>query len=750
NAGFTVISNAQMDPIVMENYAASPAVRFGDDESEISTPHIRRDFPETWLWMDMASTDINGTLTVTGVVPDSITNWQISAFSISPDHGLGIIDRPLSLNVLKQFFITMNLAYAIMKTEVAEVEIFVYNYFNQSQESKVTLFNQREQFQFYNEQNESSSALEQSQNISIPANSVRKVKFLLKPTTTGNLLIYVTAEATTAKDAIQQTLRVTPGGLQYYRNIPRFIEVESSTQSFNDLKLIIPRVATSGSENITFSVEGILLGAALTNLGNLIRLPTGCGEQNMLNLVPSVIALEYMSNTGTLNDAIKKKAIDYLQKGYQNQLNYKLPDGSFSVFGKSDGRGSVFLTAFVAKTLRIAEKHITVDTDVVNSAYEWLKKQQESDGKFVEHGKVHHRTIQGGLSGNVALTAYTLIAFLEHKNLAQRYKSVVDKGASFISDQVPKLSKPYELALASYVLQLAMHPQRNIPLDKLLEHSKVDADLTKRWWDSGTTSIETAAYALLTYINRGMYVDAKPIMEWLVSQRYDKGGFDNTQNTFLGLQALSEYSQKLSSSRNNYEITISYDDDQRQIVQVDAESSLRSQYLTLPSSVRNVNVAITGTGTGVFQIAYQYNVVAADSEPRFEIINTVRKGGSADTIELKVCSRFKPKNQFEVTNMVLMEILFPSGYVVADKTRKQLKTVKEVRKVETKREDTMLVLYFDSLPIEKSICVDIFGLRKAIVLGQISGWIKVYDYYDPTREAIEYFNGKIVNPESEP
>ncbi|XP_058450150.1 thioester-containing protein 1 allele R1-like isoform X2 [Malaya genurostris] len=745
--GFSLISDALTDEDIAESTLAT--LRFGDFESHSSSLHIRQDFSETWLWMDVATTDANGSLMVSGITPDSITNWQISAFSINPDYGLGIIDRPVSLNVYKNFFITVNLPYSITKTETLVMEVFVHNYFNQTIDSEVTLSNERNEFQLLKEPNQPSRSPKLTQMVSIPTNGVRKVTFLMKPTTTGDLRVFVTAEAGSAKDAVQRTLRVTPGGLQYYRNVPRFIEVDNSTQRFNDLKLIIPRVATPGSENITFSVEGILLAAALTNLDQLIRLPTGCGEQNMLNLVPSVIALDYMTNTGTINDAIKKKAIDFLQKGYQNQLNYKLQDGSFSVFGKSDGRGSVFLTAFVAKTLRIAQQHITVDNDVINGAYEWLKKNQESDGKFVERGKVHHRTIQGGLSGNVALTAYALIAFMEHKNVAQRYKSVCDKGASFLSDQVPKLDKPYELALVSYVLQMAMHPQKQIPLDKLLEQSRTDADLTERWWDSGATSIETAAYALLTYMNGGMYVDAKPIMEWLVSQRYDKGGYDNTQNTFLGLQALSEYSKKLSSSRNSYEVSVSYDGDKRHSVKVDATTSLSSQHLTLPSSVRNVNVEITGTGTGVFQIAYQYNAVAADSVPRFEIIKTVRGDGRSDRIELNVCSRFIPKNQYEITNMVLMEIMFPSGYVIADGTLTRLANVKEVRKVETKRDDTVLVLYFDSLPTEKSICVDISGSRRAIVIGQIAGWIKVYDYYDPTREAVEYFTQKYVNPETE-
>ncbi|XP_055637469.1 thioester-containing protein 1 allele R1-like [Toxorhynchites rutilus septentrionalis] len=743
--GFSVFTNAHVKPEVDELPAVLLDTRFGfddEDEQQYAPTNliIRKDFPETWLWTDMISVDDDGELTINDIVPDSITSWSISAFSINSEHGLGILDRPVSLIVLKPFFITVNVAYSIIKTEIALVEVFVFNYMEQAQEATIRLTNDRGEFQFADEQNQTTAELQQLRTAAIPASNVAKVTFLLKPLKTGDLVITVIAETATRKDAVEQILKVTSGGLQYYRNTARYIEVDNSSQRFENIRLIIPHAVTVGSEEIIFSVEGMLLGAALRNLGNLIRLPSGCGEQNMLKLVPSVLALEYMSSTDTLDPSIEHKALDYLKRGYQNQLKYKLDDGSFSVFGKRDGKGSVFLTAFVASTFRLVGNHINVDDKIVKTAYNWVEKQQGSDGKFSELGKIYHRGIQGGISGGVSLTAYTLIAFLEHKNTVQKYKSVIDKGTAFISNKIHQLNNPYELSLVAYALQLAKHPQRQHPLDKLLELSKRDSNLTMRWWDSGPTSIETTGYALLTYISLGMYVDAEPIMRWLVSQRYDKGGYDNTQNTYVGLHALAEYSRKLSVSRNNYEIAVSYGSEKPALVRVDAKSSMTTQNLSLPSYVRDVDVMITGTGTGVFQIAYQYNLIASDDEPRFRINNTI-KTNTESTISMIICARFKPKSVYEVTNMVLMEVLFPSGYVILDRTLTQLGKVADVRKLETKRDDTMLVLYFDPLPAEKTICVDVSGFRKAIVLGQISGWVKVYDYYDPTREAFEYFDG---------
>lgn len=64
-----------------------------------------------------------------------------------------------------------------------------------------------------------------------------------------------------------------------------------------------------------------------------------------------------------LTEPIRKKAIDFLETGYQRQLTYKHKDGSYSAFGPSSGTsGSTWLTAFVVRSFMQAKPHIYVDT----------------------------------------------------------------------------------------------------------------------------------------------------------------------------------------------------------------------------------------------------------------------------------------------------------------------------------------------------------------------------------------------------
>lgn len=43
-----------------------------------------------------------------------------------------------------------------------------------------------------------------------------------------------------------------------------------------------------------FSLIGDILGPSISNLAHLIKMPFGCGEQNMLNFVPNIVILDYL------------------------------------------------------------------------------------------------------------------------------------------------------------------------------------------------------------------------------------------------------------------------------------------------------------------------------------------------------------------------------------------------------------------------------------------------------------------------
>ncbi len=57
------------------------------------------------------------------------------------------------------------------------------------------------------------------------------------------------------------------------------------------------------------------MGPALEGLEHLIQMPTGCGEQNMITLVPNIVIFKYLSAVNRINDDIKRKAVRNMQAG---------------------------------------------------------------------------------------------------------------------------------------------------------------------------------------------------------------------------------------------------------------------------------------------------------------------------------------------------------------------------------------------------------------------------------------------------
>lgn len=57
------------------------------------------------------------------------------------------------------------------------------------------------------------------------------------------------------------------------------------------------------------------MGPTLNHLSNLLRLPFGCGEQNMIHFAPNVFVLKYLQKTRQLSPEVERETTDYLVQG---------------------------------------------------------------------------------------------------------------------------------------------------------------------------------------------------------------------------------------------------------------------------------------------------------------------------------------------------------------------------------------------------------------------------------------------------
>ena len=174
-----------------------------------------------------------------------------------------------------------------------------------------------------------------------------------------------------------------------------------------------PPGAIPGSDRTYVALTGSYLSQTIDGLENLLQMPYGCGEQNMVLFAPNVFVARYLQETDQLKPEVMAKAEHLMTTGYQRELTYRRHDGSFSAFGDSDDDGSLWLTAFVLKSFAQANGLIYVDEVVLDDAISWILSHQRGNGSFEPVGFLHHQELLGGLQGNTALTAYVAIALME-------------------------------------------------------------------------------------------------------------------------------------------------------------------------------------------------------------------------------------------------------------------------------------------------------------------------------------------------
>ncbi|XP_072294012.1 C3 and PZP-like alpha-2-macroglobulin domain-containing protein 8 [Eucyclogobius newberryi] len=414
---------------------------------------------------------------------------------------------------------------------------------------------------------------------------------------------------------------------------------EDSEENHNEaFTLGVPHNVVPGSERATAFMIGDVMGPTLNNLDKLLRLPFGCGEQNMIHFAPNVFVLKYLQKTRQLSSDVENEATDYLLQGYQRQLTYKRQDGSYSAFGERDSSGSMWLTAFVLKSFAQSRSFIFIDPEELRAAKSWLIKHQREDGSFPAMGRILNKDLQGGIHGKISLTAYVVAALLETGITIEEEKLAVTKAKDFLESNIYSADDPYTTALSAYALALLRSPYAPLALRRL-NHMAITQDGLTHWSLTGSTmtdedtfmgfndglsqsvvsaEVEMTAYGLLTYTLLGDVASALPVVKWLSKQRNALGGFSSTQDTCVALQALSEYA--ILSYVGGVNLTISLAStnlDFQETFELNRDNKKLLQSAKIPSIPTGLFVSAKGEGCCLMQIDVSYNVPDPTSKPAF-------------------------------------------------------------------------------------------------------------------------------------
>ncbi|XP_046691610.1 CD109 antigen isoform X1 [Silurus meridionalis] len=751
--GITVLTDASLNA---ENSYAKPnfpgeefPILFTSEKAD-EEPGQRKNFPETWLWLDTnlgESTTADFTLTV----PDSMTSWVATAFVISGNLGLGL-SAPAELRVSKGFFLSLNLPAYLVRGELLLLEVSLFNYLDMDVEVIVKV-DESIMFEFVTSAG-NESVLESIRQVSVWSQNSSVVVFAIRATQLGQMPISVKASSLYASDSVLQTIVVKPEGREQLHTQTLFLEFDPKQTSLSrEVEFNFPAAAVPGSLRAQVTAVGDILGPSISGLDTLIQMPYGCGEQNMIYFAPNVYVLQYLNSVGIKDEELRVKALSFMRQGYERELSYQRIDGSFSAFGDSDPSGSTWLSAFVLRCFLQAQQFIYIDKSVLLGATRWLLTQQNADGSFAEPGRVIHTELQGGLDGPVSLTAYVLMALLEDNELKHTYDSEVSTAMSYLTSRLSQgISSNYSLCLVTYALTLAESPSAGMALTKLMNRAQMH-DGVPTWstgmgvsesWQPRSTDIEMASYALLSLYKLGNMEQALKLMKWLSQQRNHLGGYGSTQDTVIALQALSSFASLSSTEQINLSITVTSKTATVATFSIDQTNYLlyQSQEIEAEKNLQ-LQVSAVGKGFALFQLTTFYNIETQELSRR-------RRSLMCETFDLKIhvmddamynvnlyiCFRLCEHQELSQTGMAILDVGLLSGFSLA---QSGIQLDELVRKVETS--PGKIILYLDSVSKEES-CVKVPTTMDFIVTGVQDAVVMIYDYYEPTRNAVEMYTSE--------
>ncbi|XP_017476944.1 PREDICTED: CD109 antigen isoform X5 [Rhagoletis zephyria] len=718
---------------------------------------LRRNFLEAWILSNHELSNTDGeSFSLTKKIPDTITSWVVTGFSLNPKSGFALTADPTKIQVFQPFFVSTNLPYSVKRGEVIAIPVIIFNYMEKALDAEVVMDNTDKEYDFVEATNEIEDnpldVIKRTKRVSIPSNTGKSVSFMIRPKKVGQVTLKITATTPLAGDAIHQTLKVEPEGVTQYENRAVFINLKDKPEHSEKLSIDVPAKAVPDSEYIEFSVVGDLLGPTVKNLDKLVRMPYGCGEQNMVNFVPNILVLRYLEAIAQNMPAIKEKAKKFLDIGYQRELTYKHDDGSYSAFGKSDKSGSTWLTAYVVRSFHQAAKYTDIDPKIIVAGLDFLASKQAPNGSFPEYGKLFDSAHQNELG----LTAFVLLAFLENEEYIPKYQAAIENGLKYLLENVDQTDDQYALSIAALALQIAKNPKADKALTNLQSLAKQEND--RKWWSKAeapkkeeepiwswhphSNDVEITSYVLLALLDKEGAVNALPIIKWLISKRNSNGGFASTQDTVVGLQALISFAEKTGSGSGEMDIDFvsSGGEENKGNIKVNAENSLVLQTHVLPKTTRQVDFTAKGKGSSMVQLSYRYNLADKDKKPSFQVKTNVKDDKALLVVE--VCAEYVPDSadgEQKESNMAVMEVSLPSGYTADSEGFESIESVDRVKRVETKNSDSTVIVYFDGLAPHDAKCVPVKATRTHAVAKQKPAAVKVYDYYDMNRHATEYY-----------
>ncbi|XP_053868847.1 complement C3-like isoform X1 [Malaclemys terrapin pileata] len=743
-----------------------------EDEDCGGTAAVRSYFPESWLWEKFNLIEADSRQPglakhlVTKHLPDSITTWHILAVSLRKDKGL-CISEPYEVVVKVPFFVDLRLPYSVVRNEQVELRAVVYNYHEDDEELQV-------QVEFpYQEQLCSPARQEKSfrQRLRVPRGSSRAVRVVVVPLELGPVMVEVRALAQGLgfRDIVRRMLNVQAGG--EIQRLSRSIVLNPKGQLQQELvrSQHLENLVPDTDAEVFISVQGDLLGETLvgglqsSTLQKLIKLPYGCVEQNIFSVTPNIILTHYLDTTkqwDQIGVELRDQSIQNIIHGYTRQRGYREHDGSYKPYQGSTG--STWLTAYILKVFAMALPLGThIDPSELCASARWLIGQrQEPSGRFREEAAIYTPAMQGGYQGSNAdasLTAFVLVALKEAESICSNHVKELPNGLrkaqGYLESRLWSLQNPYSVAISSYALALVNSPLANAVLDNFAVRNGTHWPVDQHT-DRSLYTIEATAYGLLQKLTLGRFEETHPIVRWLVESRGFGGGYESTQTTVIGMQALAQYRVAVPPEKV-VDLKVQVSVPTRNLAELWTIDNSNA-YLQRSNSKKfyaqeALNITARGMGTGTVTLLTVYHTLPPARERECQafwlavtvedVPEDMKKHEYINTFRLRLQAR--SLGQRDAT-MTIIDVSLLTGFEPDLGDLKQLTNTVEqyifLFESKASTSNNSVVLYFNQISSQMDTEVG-FRIHQRLELGMLQpAVVTIYEYYEPARRCSRFYN----------
>ncbi|MCB9740576.1 MAG: hypothetical protein H6747_15035 [Deltaproteobacteria bacterium] len=717
----------------------------GGGGEEEATTALRQDFPETLYHNPAIVTDAEGRAEVAFRVADSITTWRALALASDAAGALGAGDA--SLVVDKDFTVDLDVPRNLTVGDDVNIQVAAHN--QTDADSAVTL------------------QCTVGAGLKVDATPLGKIERIAAHSDAGALLpLHAVAAGTQAvrldgalgsgdrkdTDALQRTIEVVPNGREVFRTVAGTIDT-SFERSFD-----LPAHAMPDARNITLTLLGSPLAAALDALDQLAEMPRGCFEQTASKAFADAVILQALRTSKRLGEGQELALKRMVRIGYQDMLGFQ-QGGGFTYFSDEP---RIHLTAFGLMTLAEIARVAYVDEEVMQRAQRWLVGRQESFGGF----------------GGPAQTAYVALAMrsaypdcLEELDpnadlpgdVRQRH-ALCRKlfGAVSTTFAISKGVDSYPLALAADALVEA-GPTYRAQAEKLLDalqarSTVVGSGKARRVaYGSETSTLcggygraaETETTALIAHAlirHGGRAEQARDALRSLLALRDARGGFQSTQGTVFAMRAILAAAE---TAKGGGKAIVSIDGEDVATIALDPLQSASPQPVELTAkvdagsrlSVRLVDRDDAATDVGYRLTSRWYepwesppgpDLAPSANAPTLQLRQRMDQAryGLGDTASLRV------EVERSVTGaprgMVVAQVGIPPGFQVGSLASLRA-SAPEIRRVEPSARG--LAIYFYDPPPGRTFSFAV-PLTAARAVRRVSvPRSRAYYYYEPQIEA---------------